>query len=42
MTKQQFVNNNLPIFKTLPVPFFEEIYDRLVREPFETTIDYVE
>ena len=42
MTRQQFVNNNIPIFKTLSVEFFEEIYDRLVKEPFETTVDYVE
>lgn len=42
MTKAQFVKNNCPIFKTIPVAYFEEVYDNITREPFQTTIDYME
>lgn len=34
MTKQEFVKNNLPVFKDLPARYFEDVYDQLTREPF--------
>jgi hypothetical protein len=32
----------MPIFKTLSESFFEKIYDKIAKEPFDTTINYVE
>ena len=42
MTKPQFIHNNRPVFPKYSDEFFEDIYDDIVREPFQTTIDYME
>ena len=42
MTKEQFLKNNLPIFPSLKASYFEEVYDSIARDPFQTTVDYLE
>ena len=42
MTKEEFVKNNVPVFKTIPRSYFEDIYDQITKEPFQTSVDYIE
>ncbi|CAK74100.1 unnamed protein product (macronuclear) [Paramecium tetraurelia] len=42
MTKEQFLKNNIPVFPDIPPKYFEEVYDSITREPFQTTLDYLE
>ncbi|CAD8180454.1 unnamed protein product [Paramecium pentaurelia] len=42
MTKEQFLKNNIPVFPDISPKYFEEVYDSITKEPFQTTLDYLE
>jgi cytohesin/brefeldin A-inhibited guanine nucleotide-exchange protein len=42
MTKQQFVRNNVRVIKSLSHEYLEKMYDNIVKEKFETKVDYIE
>jgi len=42
MTKQQFVENNIRVSKTLTREYLGRMYDRVTKQKFETKADYIE
>ncbi|CAD8171137.1 unnamed protein product [Paramecium pentaurelia] len=42
MTKEQFLKNNIQVFPDISPKYFEEVYDSIKKEPFQTTLDYLE
>jgi hypothetical protein len=42
MTKVEFVRNTSPVCPTIPHTYLEAMYDRIVRDKFETETNYIE
>ena len=42
MTKPEFVKNTSPVCPKIPKAYLEDMYDRIVRDKFETETNYIE